>query len=419
MDGTGLATRTACKCFLSVKRVGHSGRQWLTGLAVLVLLLAQGGATLAVGPRDYDVADGHYYEHGSPEAGHGFLVFDDREAPLWAEAQRLGGTPVLGYPISRRYACEDAVCQAFQRAVLRWTPDARDVELVNIFDELHHAEKDAWLEESWDVPPWTPAASASPKQQKKAAAKAEGEQGALIDAHPTIKSAYWQPGPLAPTVYGAARAYRATETQAVLRTQRAVLIQPSASMGQVMTVPAGAIYVEAGLVPSEALAPEPAPSPLDDTPPSRISVPDLNIDAAVISMDLGADGLLPVPDTGEVVAWYSYGARLGQEGNAILAGHLDWNRTRGAFWSLRDAQPGQTITLTSSGGRTYDYRVDWARAFPESSPEGLAALRYVAGRATITLVTCTGRFDAKTRSYEDRHIVRATRVAHRTVEAAP
>lgn len=74
-------------------------------------------------------------------------------------------------------------------------------------------------------------------------------------------------------------------------------------------------------------------------------------------LDMGPDGELPEPDNGRVVAWYSYGARLGEPGNAVLDGHVDWNRQRGVFWSLGDARPGQVITLYGSDGRAYDYEV--------------------------------------------------------------
>ena len=62
-------------------------------------------------------------------------------------------------------------------------------------------------------------------------------------------------------------------------------------------------------------------------------------------------------------------------------------------------------------------RVEWARSYPEDSVAGLAALRPLGGATTITLVTCGGRFDARTRTYEDRHVVRATLVGQRAWEA--
>lgn len=395
----------------------------IVSLAVVVTLAAQAttlrAAEVRGGPRDYDVANGHYYEQASPQPGHGFVVSDDDGVPLWREFERVGGTQALGYPISRRYQCEEAVCQTFERTVFRWAPGARQVELLSIVDRLHLDGADDWLDERWGVPPWNPTDVPSEDgSQSSRAQREQADQRAMLQANPLIQAAYEEPGPLTASLYGPARAYRASHGQRVLRTARAVFVQADDAPEQVQILPAGRVFAEAGLVPPEALEPTPAQTALDDTPPVRIKIPDLRIDASVIQMDMGADDLLPVPTTGHDVAWYSYGARLGAEGNAVLSGHVDWNRERGVFWTLREAQPGQTITLVSGVGRVYEYRVDWAKSFVEDSPEGLLALRSRVGGTTITLVTCTGRFDVRTRSYLDRHIVRATLVARRGPEPA-
>ncbi|MBA2447494.1 MAG: class F sortase [Chloroflexi bacterium] len=122
------------------------------------------------------------------------------------------------------------------------------------------------------------------------------------------------------------------------------------------------------------------------------------------------DGELPPPHPARVVAGYSDGAGRGEGGNAVLAGHVDLNREVGVFWRLRDAKPGQTITLSGAAGQLYDYEVEWVRSYPAASLAGLAALRPSSGATTLTLVTCSGRFDLATRSYEDRQVVRAVLV---------
>jgi Sortase domain len=384
--------------------------------AALVALAALGLTALpssAADGRNYDVADGRYFEHDSSD-GRGFVVLDDEAAPLWGEFRRLGGIRVLGYPISRRYECDGAVCQAFQRAVFKWSPGAKEAELLNVLDWLHFQGQDDWLDEQWGIPPWSPDREHPEKKlSEKGRKKEEAEALALLEANDALESAYTRRGPAASNVYGLPRAYRATETGAVLRTQRAALIQSSEAPDEVDLVPAGAILREAGLIPAEALAPVDAPEPRDATPPTRIQVPELGIDAEVVALDMDGDGQLPTPSSARVVAWYSYGAPLGEGGNAVLAGHVDWNRERGVFWNLREAQPGQTITLSGSAGRVYEYTVEWARDYSAESLEGLRELRPRRGPTTLTLVTCSGRFDVATRTYEDRRVVRATLVGQR------
>lgn len=379
-------------------------------MAGCLLLTALAVPVAAADLEDYPVSNGHYYTQGGPGDG-GFTVVNDEAAPLWREFRRLGGVSVVGYPISRRYACDGATCQALQKAVFKWSPGAKQVELLSVFDILHRQDRDAWLEEEWGVPPWTPVLEGSEEARK---AQEEHESAEHLQQNPTLRAAYERPGMTAAQVYGLARAYRETATGAALRTQRTVLIQAPDAPDNVKLLPAGEVFREAGLVPVEARAPIDVPAATLLLVPTNIKVPDLGIDAEVITLTMGEDRILPIPDNGRVVAWYSYGARLGEAGNAVLAGHVDWNRERGVFWRLREAQPGQTITLSAGTGPQYDYVVEWVREYPEDSPEGLTTLWPETDETTITLVTCSGRFDAATRTYESRKVVRAKLVGNRT-----
>lgn len=377
-------------------------------LALVVSIVLAAGPAFAEGPRDYDVAGGHYYE--SDGAGVGFVVSDDEAAPLWSEFRRLGGVAALGSPISRRYECDGGICQVFEYAVFKWGPGANEVELLSVFDWLHLQGRDDWLRERWGVPPWVRATGKDEKGRQK---KEQEAAPALLAANASLKAAYARPGPTAPTVYGLARSYWTTETSAVLRTQRAVLVHPLDKPEEVTLLGAGEVFREAELLPAAALVPVEAPAPSDLTPPTRIQISALEIDAQVITLDMGPDMILPIPDNGRVVAWYSYGARLGEGGNAVLAGHVDWNHELAVFWRLREARPGQTVTLYGVAGQAYDYKIEWVRDYPEAAAEGIAELRPGGEATTITLVTCTGRFDAATRSYLDRRMVRATLVGRR------
>lgn len=348
--------------------------------------------------QDYDIPQGHYYEQGvrpgTPD-GNGFVVVDDDRAVLWGELRRLGGVQVLGFPISERFACEEGVCQAFQQGVVRWDPLANEAHLVDVFDQLHNTGRDEWLVRLWHVPQWN--GEALPEDPL-----------APLDLNEPLRAAYMRLGPASTSVYGVPRAYSTSDRLSVLRTQRAVFEQTLDLPGQVGLLPAGEIFRDAGLVPTSALVPLKAPEESDASPPTRVQIPALNVDASIVPLDLGADGTLPVPATAMQVGWYSYGARLGEGGNTVLAGHVDWNGEVGVFSHLRAAQKGQIVKLYGDAGQTYTYQVDWVRDYPEASLAGLAALRPTSSSSTLTLITCSGRFDLATSSYEDRHIVRAT-----------
>src|SRR5512147_3227584 len=80
------------------------------------------------------------------------------------------------------------------------------------------------------------------------------------------------------------------------------------------------IVADATIRPSEG-----APAPVERGPaPVRFVIPGLYIDAPVITETLGEDSLPRVPDRPDQVAWYDFSAYPGLRGNAVFAGHVDW-----------------------------------------------------------------------------------------------
>jgi LPXTG-site transpeptidase (sortase) family protein len=74
------------------------------------------------------------------------------------------------------------------------------------------------------------------------------------------------------------------------------------------------------------------------------------------------------------------GARPGEPGNMILAGHRDTY-----FAGLKDAQAGDLIVIHVAGGRRYDYRV--VRTLVVTATDS-GALRSTPGQRMLTLITC-------------------------------
>src|SRR3712207_881925 len=131
---------------------------------ILVLLLAM-LATLLV-PAHLTHADestialpnGAFFTQTSHQPGYGFAITDEdldsrgQVIRLWSEFQRLGGAEVLGYPISQRFYWDGFVCQATQRVILQWRPETGRVTFVNVFDLVHQAGKDAYLQANRQIP---------------------------------------------------------------------------------------------------------------------------------------------------------------------------------------------------------------------------------------------------------------------------
>jgi hypothetical protein len=110
---------------------------------VLALALAQPPlAAFAQQPGDWDVPSGHFYAQTGGSAGLGYVVSDEGGIAFRSAFQRLGGVPVLGYPVSQRFEHGGFVTQAMQKAVFQWRPDTAAVAFVDVFDDLSAAGKD-------------------------------------------------------------------------------------------------------------------------------------------------------------------------------------------------------------------------------------------------------------------------------------
>ncbi len=203
---------------------------------------------------DFTVPGGHFFSQAAGTPDLGFQVTDDAQAAFWSAFQRIGGVPVLGYPISERFISRGFVVQVFQKAVLQWDPSKQDVNFANTLDLLHEAGFDPWLDSVRQVPlhQSLPADDGAPWD------RVVDNHLAILDANADIRAEFlatpnWLDRlglPIAYHDYGAVR---------VLRAQRAVLQQwtsdvPWAAAGEVIFGNSGDLAREAGLFSADVLA---------------------------------------------------------------------------------------------------------------------------------------------------------------------
>jgi LPXTG-site transpeptidase (sortase) family protein len=150
-----------------------------------------------------------------------------------------------------------------------------------------------------------------------------------------------------------------------------------------------------------------------DAPIQRIIVEGADIDnASIITLGLQADNrTFEVPTNATQVAWYEFSGLPGEEGKApMVAAHVDYQGQRGPFYTLTEASEGSNIYLVMADGTIYQYRVvsnrDIAKSVLSWEDVGCDANQCYVSDA-ITLITCGGNFNPRTRSYNDNVVVRA------------
>ena len=165
-------------------------------------------------------------------------------------------------------------------------------------------------------------------------------------------------------------------------------------------------------------APDPQPSRADaaagatmpgiarpTSPPTRLIIPSLGVNAEVEPVGDDAQGHMAAPSRAERVGWYQPGAMPGDAGNAVLDGHLDWTTGPAVFWHLARLGPGDEVSVQRADGSQVKFVVDSKAVFPfNASPPGLFTN---VGPPALVLVTCYGPWDRQNGTYADRLVVHA------------
>lgn len=157
-------------------------------------------------------------------------------------------------------------------------------------------------------------------------------------------------------------------------------------------------------------APRAQPSGVSDAPIERLLIPAAKVDAPVVVKGVDSDGVMEAPDGPWDVAWYDFSAKPGSGGNAVFSGHVDYVDVGPAvFWNLKDLRPGDLIEVRLQDGVIYQYAVTVKNVFDAAS----APIDQIVGPTaveSVTLITCAGTFDPRTRQYDRRLVIRAERL---------
>ena len=147
------------------------------------------------------------------------------------------------------------------------------------------------------------------------------------------------------------------------------------------------------------------------SPPSRLVIPELDVDATVDDVGVQDDGAMVIPAEPTSVGWYRYGsAPADPEGNTVIAGHVATREDgKGALAALRGAKPGMQVTVTTADGTEHEYEVTGREAIVKKAlpVEEIFARD---GRPLLVLITCGGEYIPELRSHRDNIVVTATPV---------
>jgi len=139
--------------------------------------------------------------------------------------------------------------------------------------------------------------------------------------------------------------------------------------------------------------------------PVRLRIPALDVDAHVEQLGERVGGEMATPTHPSNVGWYRYGAIPGENGNMVMAGHLD--RVDGSpavFWELEALANGDIVVVQDSTGTEYHYAVTDEASYPYNNApiDDIFGFDLV---SRLNLITCRGDWDGSRQTYTQRYVV--------------
>jgi len=144
------------------------------------------------------------------------------------------------------------------------------------------------------------------------------------------------------------------------------------------------------------------------TDPKKFFIPKIAVEAEVDSVGIAENGSMSLPRKLENVGWYKYGARPGEEGNAVLAGHFDNGKGKpGVFYNLSKLVSGDEVFVEDGNGGIVKFIITENILVDYENPP-VEVLERVFGETldkNLVLITCEGEWLEDKHSYTKRLIV--------------
>ena len=138
--------------------------------------------------------------------------------------------------------------------------------------------------------------------------------------------------------------------------------------------------------------------------PSRLRIPTIAVDAAMVPLGLLDDGRIDVPSDFDQTGWWADGPEPGEVGPAVILGHVDSREGPAVFFGLGELEAGDPIHVDRLDGSTVTYVVERIEQHPKDAFP-TEAVYGPTSEPVVRLVTCGGDFDRERRSYDDNLVV--------------
>lgn len=143
--------------------------------------------------------------------------------------------------------------------------------------------------------------------------------------------------------------------------------------------------------------------------PRFFTIEKLGVHARVKRLGVNVNNVLKAPANIFDVGWYDGSAKPGENGTVVLDGHVSGPTKHGVFYSIGSLKKGDKIQVERGDGKIFTYTVTATEIYDYSKVDMAKVLTSsVPGKPALNFMTCTGRFNVRTNSFEQRIVVFTT-----------
>lgn len=169
-------------------------------------------------------------------------------------------------------------------------------------------------------------------------------------------------------------------------------------------VPAGhTVATESTDAPSEQPVPSNYSVPADK--PLSIQLPTIKAEGFIQQVGIDKDNRMVVPGNVNLAGWYTKGAVPGDKGLGIIDGHVHGLYAKGIFYNLAKIKAGDAFTVTFGDKSVRKFKVKQVQTVTTKEADTALFVSDYTIPKQLNLITCTGKYDKASKSYDSRVIV--------------
>lgn len=138
--------------------------------------------------------------------------------------------------------------------------------------------------------------------------------------------------------------------------------------------------------------------------PVTLEIPAIGVTSEIENVGKLENGQMGVPESVDHVGWFEPGTLPGNRGSSVMAGHIDSLTGPAVFYKLDQLKKGDEVIVKDANGKSLTFIVTHTKRYPrkEAPIEEIFGFSY---GSRLNLITCTGEFNRKAKTHEERLVV--------------